>query len=93
MYGMHTIRVRLYHTCMVYKIVPYAYGIKYVYDTEQLHRLLYMRLMALLSEESTLQVTIVHTMNNSTKDKSKCKNIRLVVNKHCCKPEYTTTIP
>ena len=26
-----------YHTRMVYKIVPYAYGIKYAYDTEQQH--------------------------------------------------------
>ena len=27
-----------YHTRMVYKIVPYAYGIKYAYGTEQLQK-------------------------------------------------------
>ena len=32
-----------YHTRMVYKIVPYAYGIKYAYGTEHQHQLEFLR--------------------------------------------------
>ena len=36
---VRTIRVWSYRTRMVYKIVPYAYGIKYAYGTEHRHAL------------------------------------------------------
>ena len=52
---VHTIPLRIWY-------VPYAYGIKYAYGTEQLHKTIICAPYGFIIR-STLQVTIVHTMN------------------------------